>query len=80
MAVNQTSSGSRITYSEISDARLREIVEEVLQVMPNAGETYVIGSLRSRGVHVQRCRVREAFFETDHGASWSMLIYHSTDQ
>ena len=69
MAVNQTSSGSRITYSEISDARLREIVEEVLQVMPNAGKTYVIGSLRSRGVRVQRWRVREAIFETEHGAS-----------
>ena len=64
MAVNQTS-GSRITYSEISDARLREIVEEVLQVMPNAGETYVIGSLRSRGVRVRRWRVREAIFAVD---------------
>ena len=64
MAVNQTS-GSRITYSEISDVRLREIVEEVLQVMPNAGESYVIGSLRSRGVRVQRWRVREAISAVD---------------
>ena len=47
MAVNQTS-GSRITYSEILDARLREIVEEVLQVIPNAGETYVIGSFNTK--------------------------------
>ena len=38
MAVNNTT-GPRISYSDISDARSCEIVGEVLQVMPNAGET-----------------------------------------
>jgi len=64
MAVSNTT-GPRITYSDISDARLCEIVGEVLQVMPNAGETYVIGSLRSRGICVQRWRIREAIFTVD---------------
>ena len=31
-----------------------EIVREVLQVMPNAGEMYIIGLLRSRGMEIQR--------------------------
>ena len=64
MAVSNTSS-PRITYSDISDARLCEIVGEVLQVMPNVGETYIIGSLRSRGVRVQRWHIREAISTMD---------------
>ena len=48
--------GLRITFSaDSSDAWLCEIVSEVLQVMPNAGETYIIRLLRSRGMRVQ-CR------------------------
>ena len=35
------------------------------KVMPNAGETYIIGSLRSRGMCVQRWRTREANFTVD---------------
>ena len=38
MAVNNTT-GPRITFSDISDARLCEIVGAILQVMPNASET-----------------------------------------
>ena len=53
MAVNKTA-GPRITYSDISDVRLCEIVNEVLQVTPNAGKRYVIGSLQRREIHVQR--------------------------
>ena len=66
MAVSN-STGPRITHSDISDARLCEIVGEVLQVMPNAVETYVIGSLRSRGVCVQRWCIWEATFTVDPG-------------
>lgn len=33
-----------------------EIVSEVPQVMPNAGEIYIIGLLRSRGMQIQRSR------------------------
>ena len=41
MPVSNTA-GPRITYSDVSDQRLCEIVDEVLEVMPDAGETYVI--------------------------------------
>ena len=50
---------------DISDARLCENVGKVLQVMPNAGETYIIGLLRSRGMRVQRWRIREAISTMD---------------
>ena len=46
----------------------------------NVLEYFERRSLRSREIRVQRWRVRDAIFETEHGASWSMLIYHSTDQ
>ena len=50
---------------DISDARLCENVGKVFQVMPNAGETYILGSLRSRGMRVQRWLIREAIFTVD---------------
>lgn len=64
MIVNKTS-GPRITYSDIPDTQLRETINEVLQRMPNAGETYVIGALRNRGIHVQRWRICEAINTAD---------------
>ena len=64
MTVNNTS-GPRITYSDISNSKLCEVVSEVLQIMPNAGETYVIGALRNRGIHVQRWRIRETINVVD---------------
>ena len=64
MPVSNTA-GPRIMYCDISQEQLCEIVEEVLQVMPDAGETYVIGALRSRGLRVQRWRIREAIFTVD---------------
>ena len=57
--------GPRITYCDISNERLNEIVSEILQLMPNAGETYIIGALRNRGIRVQRCRIREAIHAVD---------------
>lgn len=52
--------GSRQTYTEISQEDLCKVIREVLQVLPNAGETYVIGACSSRGIFVQRQRIREA--------------------
>ena len=37
----------------------------MLQVMSDAGETYVIGALRSRGISVRRWRIRYAIFTKD---------------
>ena len=52
--------GPRQTYTEISQEDLCQFIKEVLQVLPNDGETYVIGACSSRGIFVQRQRVREA--------------------
>lgn len=58
-------SGPRGYYSKISHADLCEVVQEVLNVLPNAGETYITGACRSRGIYVQRQRIREAINEVD---------------
>ena len=36
--------GPQRTYTEISDEELQTIVRDVLQLLPNAGETYIIGA------------------------------------
>lgn len=55
----------RQEFSDISTAQLDEVLNGILSVTPNAGETYIRGSLRSRGIHVQRRRVRERLCELD---------------
>ena len=57
--------GPRNFFSEITDEDLCNSVREVLQILPNAGETYVIGAIRSRGIFVQRQRVRDAINTID---------------
>ena len=46
-------------YSSISDAELDSVIVNILNATPNAGEKLVIGSLRSRNIHVQRWRIRD---------------------
>lgn len=57
--------GADSSYSDISQDSLRNTVREILQVVPNAGETYIIGALRARDIHVQRWRVRAAIQAVD---------------
>lgn len=57
--------GQRTTYTDISGNDLYSIVSEVLRILPNAGETFVIGALRQRGIQVQRSRVRDAIYQVD---------------
>lgn len=52
-------------FSEISDADLDLLVQEILMRAPNSGERLMIGSLRSRGVRVQRKRIRESILRVD---------------
>ncbi len=52
--------GPRQTYTDISQGDLCQVIKEILQVLPNAGETYLIGACSSRGIFVQRQRIREA--------------------
>lgn len=47
------------SFSIISNDDLDRLIAEVLQQTPGSGETYITGSLRGRGVRVQRWRVRE---------------------
>jgi len=57
--------GPRSTYTDITQNDLCNIIREVLQILPNAGETFILGALRQRDVRVQRRRVREAIFTVD---------------
>lgn len=47
------------SFSNISDEELDSLIQQVLSATPNVGETYVSGSIRSRGLRVQRRRIRE---------------------
>lgn len=63
--VTSSRDGPRNTFSSISDDELCSLVREILNVLPNSGESYIIGACRSRGVHVQRYRVRNAIDTVD---------------
>ena len=57
--------GPRNTYTEIGEEQLCNTVQAILRTIPDAGETYVIGALRSRSIHVQKWRVRNAIQRVD---------------
>ena len=59
------STGPRVVYSEISHDELCNVIRSILNILPDAGETMVIGSLRGRGIFVQRNRIRSAIIEVD---------------
>jgi hypothetical protein len=48
-----------VEYSNMSNTELDTLVKDILALTPKAGESYIRGSLRGRGVHVQRWRVRQ---------------------
>ena len=52
---------SRDKYTSISDQALTEVVEQSTSLCPKIGEKTVDGMLRSRGINVQRQRIREHF-------------------
>ncbi|XP_033099169.1 uncharacterized protein LOC117102849, partial [Anneissia japonica] len=41
------------------------VVDEIKKSHPNAGEVYLMGHLRSRGIRVQRARIRKALQAVD---------------
>ena len=45
-------------FTDISDAALEREIRIILSNTPNAGETYVKGSLRSRGLTIPRWKLR----------------------
>ena len=46
------------THSDVTDQRLKEIIQEVLNQFPGVGEVMLTGHLNAKGVHVQRSRIR----------------------
>ena len=57
--------GADLSHSHISQDSLCNTVREILQVVPNTGETYIIGALGARDIHVQRWRVRATIQAVD---------------
>ncbi|KAK1153656.1 hypothetical protein AOXY_G29757, partial [Acipenser oxyrinchus oxyrinchus] len=47
------------SFSNISDEELDSLIQQVLSSTPSVVETYISGSIRSRGLRVQRRRIRE---------------------
>ena len=52
-------------YTQITDDELDAVINEILHITPEAGEHLVIGALRSRGISLQRYRIREAIMRVD---------------
>ena len=45
--------GRRMTYNEINEEEFLSNVQKIIDTLPDTGESYVIGSLRSRGIFIQ---------------------------
>lgn len=54
-----------LRYTVLSNHDLDRTVSHIQQNTPNAGEVYVLGSLRARGIRVQRWRVRQSLHRVD---------------
>ena len=52
-------------FTDISDYRLDELVKELQLSFPNCGQVMLMGHLRSRGVIVPRCRLRDSIVRND---------------
>ncbi|XP_030217483.1 uncharacterized protein LOC115547416 [Gadus morhua] len=54
-----------LEYTSLTNVELTSIVREISMSTPNANERYVIGSLRARGIRIQRWRIRQILQEID---------------
>ena len=57
--------GSCSTYTTISVERLSSVLREVWEILPDAGEIYIIGACCQRNSFVQRERIRHAINTID---------------
>ena len=48
-----------MNWSSAGNGELREIMQEIMSVTPGIGQTRMLGALHSRGIRVQRWKVRE---------------------
>ena len=60
-----TEHNSRSTYRTISDERLCSVVTEVLKILPDAGETYIVEACRQRNIFVKCQHIRDALNAVD---------------
>lgn len=54
-----------MNWSSTGNGELREIIQEIMTITPGIGQTRMLGALHSRGIRVQRWRVREMMRELD---------------
>ena len=52
--------------TEISEDSLEWFFRDILILTPLSGETYIRGASRSRDIHPQRRKIRDALQQTDH--------------
>ena len=57
--------GVENNFTEITDEELDRQIQQTLNLTPYSGETYVRGSLKGRGINVQRFRIRESLKRID---------------
>ena len=50
----------RLTYSNIDNEELDQLIQNILTEFPNIGYRRMTGFLRSRDLRIQQCRIREA--------------------
>ena len=50
----------RLTYSNIDNEELDQLIQNILTEFSNTGYRRMTGFLRSRGLRIQQCRIREA--------------------
>lgn len=52
-------------FSRVSETELDEIVSNILLRTPDAGEVMIMGAVRSRGLRIQRQRIRDSIRRVD---------------
>lgn len=52
-------------FTRISEEELCEVVQSVRNLTPNIGQSRMLGALRSRGLHIQRWKVRQCLRKLD---------------
>jgi len=66
------------SWTQISDNDLEKIVQEIQELTPNIGQARLLGALRSRGLNIQRWRVRNCLRTLDPigtALRWRSAIY-----
>ena len=67
-----------VSWTKISDTDLEKTVQEIQDLTPNIGQARLLGALRSRGLNIQRWRVRNCLRTLDPVGTalrWRSAIY-----